>query len=63
VIVGPRTRAHLDSYLRAAEAELDEEILDRIDEIVTPGTYFVERDTGTYSPVLSPEPRRRLSRA
>jgi aryl-alcohol dehydrogenase-like predicted oxidoreductase len=45
VIVGPRTRAHLDSYLRAAEAELDEEILDRIDEIVT-----------RYSPVLSPEP-------
>ncbi|MGO9955131.1 MAG: aldo/keto reductase [Solirubrobacteraceae bacterium] len=59
VIVGPRTREHLDSYLRAAETELDEEILDRIDEIVAPGTHFIERDTGTYLPALSPEARRR----
>ena len=59
VIVGPRTREHLDSYLRAAETELDEEVLNRIDEIVAPGTHFIERDTGTYLPALSPAARRR----
>jgi aryl-alcohol dehydrogenase-like predicted oxidoreductase len=63
VIVGPRTRVHLESYLQAATVELDPAILDRVDQIVAPGTHFVERDTGTYLPALSPEARRRPTRA
>jgi aryl-alcohol dehydrogenase-like predicted oxidoreductase len=59
VIVGPRTRGHLDSYLRAADTILDDEILDRIDEIVAPGTHFIERDTGALPAGLSPQARRR----
>jgi aryl-alcohol dehydrogenase-like predicted oxidoreductase len=59
VIVGPRTRRHLEAYLRAATVELDTEILDQIDEIVAPGTHFVERDTGVHPAALSPEARRR----
>ena len=63
VIVGPRTREHLASYLEAAETRLDTEILDRIDEIVAPGTHFIERDTGTHLPALAPAARRRARAA
>lgn len=55
VIVGPRTEAHLDSYLAAAAAPLDPALLARLDEIVAPGTHFIERDTGTILPALTPE--------
>ncbi|WP_018332449.1 aldo/keto reductase [Actinomycetospora chiangmaiensis] len=37
-IIGPRTMAHLDDVLAGAEVSLDDEVLDRIDEIVPPGT-------------------------
>ncbi|WP_103516470.1 aldo/keto reductase [Streptomyces sp. SM10] len=37
-IIGPRTMAHLDDLLAGAETALDDEILDRIDAIVPPGT-------------------------
>ena len=37
-IVGPRTMAHLDDLLAGVEVSLDDEVLDRIDEIVPPGT-------------------------
>ncbi|HWC78851.1 MAG TPA: aldo/keto reductase [Pseudonocardiaceae bacterium] len=59
-IIGPRTMAHLDDLLAGAEVTLDEKILDRIDEIVPPGT-----DVGTldmaYAPpaITSPRLRRR----
>ncbi|BCJ62293.1 aldo/keto reductase [Micromonospora endophytica] len=59
VIVGPRTLDHLDSYLKAATVELDGQILDRIDEIVEPGTHFIERDTGRDTPSLAPTALRR----
>ncbi len=36
-IIGPRTMAHLDDLLAGAETVLDDEILDRIDEIVPAG--------------------------
>lgn len=45
-IIGPRTVEHLESQLGAADVELSTDILDRIDEIVPPGTVFNERDTG-----------------
>ena len=37
-IIGPRTMAHFDDQLAAAEVVLSDETLDRIDAIVTPGT-------------------------
>ena len=36
-IIGPRTMEHLESYLAAADTELSNDLLDRIDEIVPPG--------------------------
>ena len=37
-IIGPRTMEQLESQLAAADVVLDEAVLDRIDEIVPPGT-------------------------
>lgn len=37
-IIGPRTMEHLDDQLAGAEVTLDDQILDRIDAIVPPGT-------------------------
>ncbi|GAA2524883.1 aldo/keto reductase [Winogradskya humida] len=54
VIIGPRTQSHLDAYLKASAVDLDPEVLDRIDEIVDPGTHFLERDTGRDTPSLQP---------
>lgn len=59
VIIGPRTLEHLTAYLNAATVELSEDILDRIDEIVAPGTHFIERDTGRDTPSLQPAALRR----
>ncbi|MEP9413635.1 aldo/keto reductase [Gordonia sp. VNQ95] len=36
-IVGPRTMQQLESYLPATEVRLDDDVLDRIDELVAPG--------------------------
>jgi aryl-alcohol dehydrogenase-like predicted oxidoreductase len=41
-IIGPRTMGHLDDLLAGLDAVLDDDILDRIDQIVPPGT-----DVGT----------------
>ena len=37
-IIGPRTMEHLDSALAGADVVLSDEVLDRIDAIVPPGT-------------------------
>lgn len=37
-LIGPRTMEQLDDLLAAADVELSDELLDRIDEIVPPGT-------------------------
>ena len=37
-IIGPRTMEQLESQLAGADVTLDEPMMDRIDEIVTPGT-------------------------
>src|SRR4029077_13178138 len=39
-IIGPRTMEQLESYLTAPEVELDSALLDRIDELIPPGTNF-----------------------
>jgi len=38
VLIGPRTPDQLDDLLAGADVELSEDVLDRIDEIVPPGT-------------------------
>jgi len=60
VIIGPRTMEQLDSQLPAAELDLGGEILDRIDEIVPPGTNLHPADAGWQHPALTtPALRRR----
>ncbi|MEU4227891.1 aldo/keto reductase [Nonomuraea sp. NPDC026600] len=63
VIIGPRTLDHLESYLQAATVKLSADVLDRIDEIVDPGTHFLERDTGRDTPSLQPAALRRENRS
>ena len=58
-IIGPRTMEHLESQLTAADVRLSEEVLDRIDEIVPPGTNVNPADTGWDNPELAPAARRR----
>jgi aryl-alcohol dehydrogenase-like predicted oxidoreductase len=59
-IIGPRTIEHLESQLGAADVELAPEILDKIDEIVAPGTTLNPADRGYEPPALTnPELRRR----
>ncbi|WP_063729564.1 aldo/keto reductase [Streptomyces sp. RTd22] len=61
VIIGPRTREHLDTYLGASDVTLTTDILDRIDEIVPPGHVFHLRDTGAIPPAVADAARRRRS--
>jgi aryl-alcohol dehydrogenase-like predicted oxidoreductase len=58
-IIGPRTMEQLESQLGAADVVLDDAILDRIDEIVPPGTNVNPADGGWQNPALEPRARRR----
>jgi aryl-alcohol dehydrogenase-like predicted oxidoreductase len=59
-IIGPRTMEHLESQLAAADVVLTPDILDKIDEIVPPGTNLNPADRGYESPALAdPALRRR----
>jgi aryl-alcohol dehydrogenase-like predicted oxidoreductase len=58
-IIGPRTMEHLEGQLGAADVKLDDAILDRIDEIVPPGTNVNPADGGWQNPDLEPAARRR----
>ncbi|MGD0376922.1 MAG: aldo/keto reductase [Streptosporangiaceae bacterium] len=59
-IIGPRTMEHLESQLGAADVVLEPAILDRIDEIVAPGTNLNPPDRGYEPPALTdPSLRRR----
>ncbi len=58
-IIGPRTMEQLESQLDAASLELDASTLDRIDEIVPPGTNVNPDDAGFSNFWLTPELRRR----
>jgi aryl-alcohol dehydrogenase-like predicted oxidoreductase len=58
-IIGPRTMEHLESQLTAAEVELSDGVLDRIDEIVPPGLTINPADNGWVNPSLEPAARRR----
>ncbi|MFG1867246.1 aldo/keto reductase [Micromonospora arborensis] len=58
-IIGPRTMAHLESQLGAAKVTLSEDVLDRIDAIVPPGTTLNPADAGYQPPSLADPARRR----
>ena len=58
-IIGPRTMEHLESQLTAADVELSDDVLDRIDEIVPPGVNLNHTDAGWPNPALEPAARRR----
>ncbi|HLI01431.1 MAG TPA: aldo/keto reductase [Acidimicrobiales bacterium] len=59
-IIGPRTMEQLESQLSAGDIELSTDVLDRIDEIVPPGTNTAETDGGWVEPHLAdPHSRRR----
>jgi len=58
-IIGPRTMEQLESQLGAADVVLDTAVLDRIDEIVAPGTNVNQADAGWTNPALDAWARRR----
>jgi aryl-alcohol dehydrogenase-like predicted oxidoreductase len=58
-IIGPRTMEQLESQLPAADVALSDEVLDRIDQIVAPGTNVNPADGGWDNPALAPSRRRR----
>jgi aryl-alcohol dehydrogenase-like predicted oxidoreductase len=58
-IIGPRTMEQLESQLGAADVQLDTALLDRIDEIVAPGTTVNPADAGWSNPALEAAARRR----
>jgi hypothetical protein len=60
-IIGPRTMEQLDDLLAGVDVELTDEILDRIDEIVPPGTDVGAPDQAAYLPpaLKHPDLRRR----
>jgi aryl-alcohol dehydrogenase-like predicted oxidoreductase len=58
-IIGPRTMEQLESQIGAADVDLDDAVLDRIDEIVPPGTTVSPADAGWQNPALEPAARRR----
>jgi aryl-alcohol dehydrogenase-like predicted oxidoreductase len=58
-IVGPRTMSHLDDLLAGVDITLSDEILDRIDEIVPPGTDVGTLDQAYLPPALGTSSLRR----
>ncbi|HWB67150.1 MAG TPA: aldo/keto reductase [Mycobacteriales bacterium] len=52
-IIGPRTMEQLDGQLGADEVTLTGDILDRIDEIVPPGTTLARADAGWEPPAIT----------
>jgi aryl-alcohol dehydrogenase-like predicted oxidoreductase len=58
-IIGPRTMEQLESQLAAADVVLDHAMLDRIDEIVPPGTTINQADNSFDNPALQRAARRR----
>ena len=61
-IIGPRTMEQLESQLDAGKVTLATDVLDRIDEIVAPGTTINEADRGYAPPALVDADLRRSGR-
>jgi aryl-alcohol dehydrogenase-like predicted oxidoreductase len=58
-IIGPRTMEQLESQLGVEKVTLSSDVLDRIDEIVAPGTTINEADRGYAPPALTEPALRR----
>lgn len=59
-LIGPRTMEQLDDLLAAADVELSDELLDRIDAIVPPGSGVGRMDQEYNTPpIVSASLRRR----
>ncbi|MFK3980839.1 aldo/keto reductase [Micromonospora sp. NPDC050397] len=58
-IIGPRTMEQLDAALKGAALALDDHTLDRIDQIVPPGTNVYQPDGAWRPPTLTDPARRR----
>ncbi|WP_232664600.1 aldo/keto reductase [Pseudonocardia sp. TRM90224] len=58
-ILGPRTLDQLQGLLKGAALTLDDDVLDRIDEIVPPGVNVYEPNALFPNPTLAPHRRRR----
>lgn len=58
-LIGPRTMEQLDDLLAAADVQLSDEILDRIDEIVPPGTGVGRMDQEYNTPPIESASLRR----
>jgi aryl-alcohol dehydrogenase-like predicted oxidoreductase len=58
-IIGPRTMEHLESQLGAVDVRLDDALLDRIDEIVPPGTNVSSFESGWILPAIADASLRR----
>jgi aryl-alcohol dehydrogenase-like predicted oxidoreductase len=58
-IIGPRTMDQLTDLLAGQDVALDDATLDRIDELVPPGTDVHAGDAGWTPPALAPAARRR----
>jgi len=61
-IIGPRTMEQLESQLDAADLRLEASVLDRIDEIVPPGTNLNPGDAGWIPTSLTDAMKRRRPR-
>ena len=61
-IIGPRTMEQLVGQLAAPDVRLDDAILDRIDELVAPGTNLNAADGGYQPPAIASAWRRRRPR-
>jgi aryl-alcohol dehydrogenase-like predicted oxidoreductase len=53
VLIGPRRPEHLNDLLAAADVKLDDDILDRIDQIVPPGVNLNQDDIYNDVPALA----------
>ena len=61
-LIGPRTMSHLDDLLAGMDVTLGDDILDRIDEIVPPGTDIGTLDQAYVPPAIEiPSLRRRYA--
>jgi aryl-alcohol dehydrogenase-like predicted oxidoreductase len=58
-IIGPRTMEHLESQIGATDVKLTDDVLDRIDELVPPGTNLNTFDAGWTPPALADRRLRR----
>lgn len=61
-IIGPRTMEQLEPQLSALDVRLDQDVLDRIDEIVAPGTNVNPADAGWEPSLVANASRRRRHR-